>query len=380
MNILHICLFSSYTEEMGYQENMLAAAHNRDGNNVTIISNCSFFENGILKNTIPEDKITKSGIRLIRVPFIFNYLGIIARKIGKTKDMKKILMNLEPNIIIYHGAQGFDLLTIANYVKKHKDVKFFIDTHADYNNSSRNILNKINNRFIQKNILRKILIYVSKVFFVSIECGSFASRELCIPESKLEFLPLGGFPVNPEHKDLIRKKIRAEYNISNNNIVFIHSGKFNKDKKTEDLIKAFSCSLSKDINLILVGVFEDDLEINILNKIKEDERIIFMGWKNVEDLKNLIIASDCYLQPGSQSATLQLAICCGISVLIYPYESHRPFLVNNGYFVSDLTSMKEKIDFLSNNKPLLVEMSKASLKLANEILDYNIIASRFYRE
>lgn len=377
MKILHVCLFSSFTENMGYQENILSETHARDGHEVTIISNCSIFKDGVLCPTNSVDKIINYNIRLIRVHFMFSKFGLISRKIGKVNNMYNLLNEIDPDIIIYHGAQGIELLTIAQYVKK-KRVRFYIDTHADYNNSSSKIINLVYHRAVQRTILNKILTKVSKIFYISIESGIFARNELGIPESKLEFMPLGGFPVVPESKSSIRAKIRNIYNISSDTIIFIHTGKFNSDKKTSEIVRAFNSCNNQNIKLILAGVFENEMDKKDLNTMSSDERILFLGWKNIEELRELIIASDCYLQPGTQSASLQLAICCGIAVMIYPYKSHEPYLVNNGYFVSDEASIKKNIDFLSNNKEILEKMGEASLKIANEILDYNKIAKIFY--
>lgn len=379
MKILHICLFSSFTENLGYQENMLSEAHAKHGHEVTIISNCSFFKDGVLISTDPVDKKINNNIRLIRIPFRLRFLGVVSRKIGLIRGLSGLLYDIDPDIIIYHGAQGFELFNVANFVKKNLRVKFYVDIHTDYNNSSLNLINVVYHKYIQKYILKTNLIYISKVFYVSLECRNFAVNELGIPESKLEFMPLGGFPVRPEEKIIIRKKIRDMYHISEDTILFIHTGKFNKEKRTDQIVNAFIRANNPTSMLLLAGVFEDDVQSDLIKKINDNDRILYLGWKKLNELKDIIISADCYLQPGSQSASLQLAICCGLAIIIYPHESHKPYLIGNGFFVSDENSIKEKIEFLSNNIIILKDMGKASLKLAKDLLDYNEIASRFYQ-
>ena len=75
MNILHIGLSSYYTEDMTYQENLLAHQNVLDGHTVTFISNSSKYVDGIIRDVGKQDLLLPDGMRLIRLKYlkIINY-------------------------------------------------------------------------------------------------------------------------------------------------------------------------------------------------------------------------------------------------------------------------------------------------------------------
>ena len=81
-----------------------------------------------------------------------------------------------------------------------------------------------------------------------------------------------------------KNKLRNKLDISENDFVFIYVGRFVTDKGTNELVNAFT-KLNveyKNIKLLLVGMYEDDLDplhTNTLKMIKEDKNIITTdGW------------------------------------------------------------------------------------------------------
>ena len=376
--ILHICLGCSFTPGMKYQDNMLSEINSSDGHDVTVIGDCEKFENGKLINTSPEDIRLESGVRLIRLPYKKIINDALSKKIRAVPELIKYLESIKPDIIFHHGIASWELLTLRKYITSNKHTKLYLDTHADFNNSAKNLTSRyIQYKLIHKNILACILPFVEKVFYVSDEARNFAISLLNVPSKLLEFYPLGGTIIGKDEKETKRHKIRKDLGVEENEIVFIHTGKLSPEKKTAELIKAFS-EIEKNAKLIIAGTIPESSKKELEKLISKDKRILFLGWKTGDELIELMCASDVYVQPGSQSASLQAALCCSLPVLVYPHLSHSTYLKNNGFFVADKNSIKEKLEVLLSDINLIKEMSKESEIIAKNLLDYKKLAARIY--
>ena len=149
-------------------------------------------------------------------------------------------------------------------------------------------------------------------------------------------------------------------------------------KKTIEIVKAFIKVKDPTFKLIIIGSFSDDVRNEVEPYINTDKRIAFLGWKNGDELLNYLCAADVYLQPGSQSATMQNAICCRCAVVLYPYSSHKVFVNGNGFFVKNCEDIVNVFKTIQNNPGMISEMKKNSEDIARRILDYRKLAARIY--
>jgi len=173
-----------------------------------------------------------------------------------------------------------------------------------------------------------------------------------------------------------RKKVREDLGIKDNEILILHSGKMNESKKTLELLKSFLKTKSSNLKLILLGSIGEGIKPEMLSLISSDNRINFLGWKNVDEMYDFLCATDLYAQPGSQSATLQNAICTGCPVMVFPYKSHEPYVKANGFYVKNQIDISEVIKLVDKNPEILNEMQTNSRKIAKELLDYNELSRR----
>lgn len=381
LRIVHICLASSYTEGMLYQDNILPSINKEDGHEVLVVSDCTCYVQGKISKTYEDDKILDNGVRLVRLGFYGDFLpSEIKNRLRYAPKLETVLDQFKPDVILYHSLVGLGLLTVGRYKKKHPQTRLYLDTHADFNNSATSkfsrwlqysVFNRLLWRFISKS--------VDKVFYISEEAGEFIRELYKINDDQLEFFPLGGFVQDSSCRELIRHRVREKYLLSDDDVVFIHTGKFNAAKCTLDILRVFLSLPHSNIRLVLAGVIESDIHDQAKSLLQMDHRVTWLGWKSGEELIELMCASDVYLQPGSQSASLQTAICCGLPILIYPHKSHFPYLKENGFFVDDLSSIRRGIEMFVLNEKLIKEMSANSIAIAEKILDYKKIAARIYR-
>ena len=121
-------------------------------------------------------------------------------------------------------------------------------------------------------------------------------------------------------------------------------------------------------------------EIDIKASYSEaDKRVSFLGWKTAPELLEYLCAADLYLQPGSQSVTMQNALCCGLPVLIDRVKSHEPFMRDSGWYGKSTKDIVQIFNEILVDPGILKGKSRNAAKLAGELLDYRKLAARLYR-
>ena len=113
--------------------------------------------------------------------------------------------------------------------------------------------------------------------------------------------------------------------------------------------------------------------------VRKDDRIRFLGWKTPDELRDLLCAADVYVQPGTQSATMQMSLCCRCAVILDDVPSHRPFMNDNGWFVGRDLSLDDAFRLAADSAGSLPLMSRNSAAVASRLLDYKSLAARLYR-
>jgi glycosyltransferase involved in cell wall biosynthesis len=377
MKIAHICIGSSYTEGLSYQENMLVNEHASDGHDVLIVSDCHAYVEGRLTKVSGEDRILNNGARLIRLPYVWFGSEWISSKLRKVKGLMVVLDTFKPDVMLFHGVAGWELKTIGAYSQKHPEVSLYVDCHEDRNNSGTNIISRlIQYKFLTRLLLRGVLPNIKKILYVSEESRDFLIEMYDLDERLLEFYPLGGKIVEPGDKLVVRKEIRGQLGIEDTALVFLHSGKFDKKKRTLELLTEFAGLKELSALLLVVGSFSDEIWLAARQIIEKDARIRFLGWQSGDYLRDLMCACDVYLQPGSQSASLQSAICVGLPVMVYPYPSHKVYLKGNGCYVKSKSDISACLKSALSDREQLKKMSDASYGIARSTLDYRLLAAR----
>jgi glycosyltransferase involved in cell wall biosynthesis len=199
-----------------------------------------------------------------------------------------------------------------------------------------------------------------------------------IPDNKLEFFPLGGLVIDRDEKRDRRKRARMRLGIKEADLVLLHTGKLDPLKRTTVLLQAMSQTTAKDIHLLLAGDIPATQSDVLVPLIERDKRVRFLGWQNQEQLTDLMSAADIYIQPGSQSATLQVAICCGMPIMVFPYKSHSSYIVENGLFVESAEDIRSAIETFYKDRARIRLMEQNSFALAKKLLDYRSLSRRIY--
>ena len=383
MKIVHLMLSSFYIDNANYQENCLPRQNKLDGHDVTIIASTEVFIPGknITSFISPSIYFNEDNILVHRLPYVKIIETRISKKIKKFKGLTNLLNEIGPDVIFFHGTSSYDLITVSNFCSLNPNVKFFVDCHSDSNNSARTFLSK----FILHKIIYKFFIFLSyneidKIFYITIESKFFLNKIYNLPDSKLSYLPLGGFIIDDSERNRINKKIRTQLDISDDKLVIIHSGKMDKNKRTFELLTAFNAIKSNQFVLLLLGSMESSVSEVCLPLIKANDNIKNIGWVSGKTLQEYLYSGDIYVQLGSQSVTMQNAICAGCAVAIFPHESHIYLLKDVAFYVENSSDILDLLNRIASNKSLLVSKKSESLAFAKLALDYKIIGNIYLKD
>ena len=336
MKILHVCLASHYTEGMAYQDNQLPDQNAQDGHDVLVVSDCFIYQSNNLIEVPEECKTLDNGVRLVRYKYSKVINDFISSKIRKVSKLSSLLDEFNPNVILFHGVAGWEMLTVANYKKKNPACHLYIDSHEDIHNSGTFWVSMFFQYYIfNKTIVEYIKKHVDKFLYISEESKDFLKGVYKLSDDEMEFYPLGGTVVDEDVKNKNALYIRKKHNLISNDIIVIHSGKLDARKKTSLLLNALSRIKDERLKIFIIGSIPDDMRSTLIPLMNKDHRVFFVGWKNNDELIQYLCAADIYFQPGTQSATLQNAICCGAPVALFPYKSHKQYVNGNGFYIEN---------------------------------------------
>ena len=154
----------------------------------------------------------------------------------------------------------------------------------------------------------------------------------------------------------------------------VQSGKQSRAKRLLESIGAFIRTKGDELRFIIAGVIQEDVRAEAETLIMSDDRIKFIGWQDGDALTSLLCAADIYLQPGTQSATMQHSLCCGCAVILADIPAHAPYKNDNGWFIGNEGEIQSALaDARCAN---LTNMGRNSLELARKNLDYRVLAKR----
>ncbi len=381
MKILHLCLSCFYIDGYNYQENVLPRINKEQGHEVHIIASCeTFIDNACLGFVEPQSYTNEWGIPVERIPFVKGLSAGICKKVGLYQDVYAKIDQIEPDVILHHGCAGKSLLTIKKYKQSHPHVKIYIDSHADFNNSGRNFISKyLLHKIINRYFLQKVMPFTEKVLPITPETKDFLVECGKIPEEKLEIFPLGGTVLADEQYEASRQKRRSELGLQQDDVLLLHSGKLDALKKTKDILLALQQVPDLKATLVIIGSIPEDMRDTLCSLIEKDKRVVYLGWKSGEELQEYLCACDIYIQPGSQSATMQNAMCLNNALVLYPHKSHTDFLDCDIAYVKDEKDIESFFRAIQQQPQRVQQMKESNFAFAKERLDYEKIASRIYR-
>lgn len=381
MRILHVCLANYYVDNFGYQENALTRVHKLQGHEVKILAATETFSpNHGVQYLKPSSYINEDGIPVVRVP----YVGWLPHKVGAKmriyKGVSSIIEEFKPDVIFMHDGQTYSIFEIIDYLKKHSNVRLYMDSHTDYVNSahgfvSHNILHGI----VYKYYIKKSIPFVTKYYGTLPARVDFYCDLYGVPRDKMEYLPMGidDISIDFSKRQQIREEVRKKLNIPSESFVFISGGKFGRQKNTIQLIKAFSAIQETNIRLILFGSVLDDIKSE-WDTIINDSRIIYLGWIASNKAYRYMFASDFACFPGTHSTLWEEAVGYGLPCLFKKWNGINQVDLGGNCIISDQCEselfIKEVLSSMLTNVDNYLKMKAIAEDKGIKMFSYSRIA------
>lgn len=381
MKIVHIAIASYYVEGMNYQENCLAQQNVEDRQETTVITTTFYWKDTEIVQGSACDCMVDNGVRLIRLPYRNPSKNFSHQKIRAVVGLYRTLEELAPDVIMCHGLQAWSVRDVIRYKKDHPAVKLYADTHADYYTSGTNWLSlHILHRIFYRRLVRLALPYLEKYFYTTVETRRFSVENYGVPEELMEFYPLGGILPAEEDYQAHRAARRAELGLRPDELLLVHAGKLEPQKKTDALLRAFAAVPELKARLAVIGSIPEEHKAELLAQMDADPRVTYMGWKSGDDLQEYLCAADLYCQPGKVSAIMQNAVCCRCPVMLYPHPDYvEGYDYGNILWEKDEADMSRVFRQLAAGEIDLAALRRGSVRCAEELLDYRALAARLYR-
>lgn len=381
MRIVHLCLASVYVDGRSYQENELIRQHVADGHEVLVVASTENHDgDGRTVFVEPGEYVGDDGARVLRIPYDKLLPGRLGPKLRAHPNVRGILDDFAPDSILFHGLCGWELLTVANYGRDNPSVLVYADCHADWNNSARSFLSReLLHKWFYRSIIHRALPRLRKVLCTTPGVMDFVEEVYQVPRDRLELFPLAGHPVPDDKYGSARARGRARHEVQDDQILFVQSGKQTRRKKLLESLRAFAQVPDPRFRLVIVGSLFEDIRSEAEALIAADPRVLFAGWQSVAELNDLLCGADVYLQPGTQSVTMQNSLCARCAVVIDDVPSHRIHHEGNGWLINAEHPLEDILQEISDQPEQIEVMGEASYRIAKDRLDYAVLADRVLR-
>ncbi len=371
MRAAFVCTGNTFTPSMLYKDNYFIKASVKNGFDTLVVATQFAYKDG-KRHEEPIGESNIDGYRLIRVPYK-NVLGskYLTEKIRNSTELTDVLIDFEPDFVFYNCPQIYNI-TELNRLKKHiPNVKVVLDFSTKYINSAKNVFSKyFLHRGIYKNWLHRAMPFVDCITYVSPETLDFINREYRLGRSKMVEVGLPAEVIPESIRQKNRIEIRREYGINDKEILFVHSGKIGKLKRTIELLQCFARHQNSHFRMIIAGSLEDEIEHEVIELVKNDKRVNYLGFVTGEYLTKLLCACDMYLQPGTISQTSQTAICCGSPIMFMRCPTNEELFNGNGFLLDDISQMDMVFERIDADPSQVDTMKAKSIQLAKERLEY----------
>ena len=359
MKIVHVTGY--FDPNVGYEETYLSLNQKELGHEVYVITTDR-------NPKIPGVKITElesefEGVKIIRLPVIFGIKDFLV-----VKGMKKILKEIKPDVVHVHEPRQF-ISAMPAFYKDELKYKLIADQH-DYD-----IFPTLKARLTTKLLRKPLCVYTfnkaDKIISTNPEAKDFLISVYGIKKEIIES-SLGADTEHFKFNEKKRKEIRDRLGIKDE-VLIISAGHIGRIKRLEVLINAVS-ELKAKI-LILGGGDEEYIEE--LKKLSGET--IFIDRIAQKELPYYYSAADIGVWPSRATITIVEAMSCRLPVIIPNRKVVNHFIKKGGginFELDNINDLKEKINFLINNKKERNRLSKEARKTVEENFSYRKIAER----
>lgn len=387
MKIVHICPY--FQPKLGYQETFLAKSQIKQGHAVTVITSDLYFpfpdyektiEPILGKRFVGVGEFIEEGILTIRLKSKFELWNrFYLQKLFQT------LEKIKPDLVIVHSACSIVAWQAAK-AKQKIGYQLICDDHMHLsiilqNKWVKKIVYKIFSLFFMRPIIKQ----TDKFIAITEETKQIMQNYYGITKSRIEVIELGVDTELFRRDEKARQEIRKQYQITDNEIVFIYAGKIIFDKGPKILLEALVKRMrdNKKIKIMFIGNGSQDYLEEMQSIIKEnnlENQIIWIKMVANKNLYKYYSAADIGVWPKQESMTMQEASACELPIIIKDSADMRERIKNkNGltYEESNVKNLENKIEEMLQSD--YKEMGKRGRDLIVKESSWDNIAKEFIK-
>ncbi|MBQ4867832.1 glycosyl transferase family 1 [Priestia megaterium] len=377
MKIVHICLSGVVTDNFSYQDNLLSKYHVKLGYEVTFIASQWVYDtDGMLKPFEDNKYINDDGVKMIRLKM--KGKNNFNKKYKRFLGISEALEAEKPDIIFIHGCQFPDIDKVKKYAIKNRELKIYVDNHADFSNSATNFLSKFFlHGLLWKRCAHLIEPYTTKFYGVLPARVDFLKNVYKLPVEKCELLVMGGDDelVKQAEAPQVRQNIRKRYNIKESDFLIITGGKIDLFK-TQTLLLMESVKNIKDRNvkLIVFGSVIPELKATI-NALCDGIKVQYIGWIPSNESYKYFAAADLVVFPGRHSVFWEQVAAQGIPMVCKYWDgtTHIDLSGNMEFLKHDsIEEINMILDKITKNDDVYKRMKKVAESGVERFSYYNI--------
>lgn len=364
MKILHICLANFFIDNYSYQENMLPKYHAMMGHEVEVLASLvSFDKDGKFCLLEKGGKyLNEYNIPVTRLEYK-DHFG--ARRLRHYKGTYEELERIKPDIMFIHGCQFQDIKYVVEYIKNHKNVKVFVDNHADFSNSATNWISKnILHKIIWRRCAKKIEPYAEKFYGVLPARVEFLKNMYKLPADKCELLIMGAddeLVAEADNPEKI-KELRQKYNVAEDDFLIVTGGKIDLFK-TQTLLLMEAVKSIKNVKLLVFG--------SVVPEMKEQfeslcgGNVIYIGWIDAKDSYKYFAASDFAVFPGRHSVFWEQVAAQAKPMIVKYWDGTTDVDMGGNVrflYKDSVSEIKEEIEYVKDNFEYMKEAARTAAK------------------
>jgi glycosyltransferase involved in cell wall biosynthesis len=318
----------------------------------------------------------ETGVKIFRIPLFYFYSG---RAIF-TSRIFRLVNSINPDVLYIHGN---DTLTAIRFLLKLKKIKFAVvmDSHM-LSMASKNMYSEIF-RFLYRKLITPIIVKNS-IPVIRTQDDIYVQRHLGIPLAQCPWISVGTdtqlFRVDRQ----IRKRVRKEYDILEEDMVAIYAGKLDESKGGYFLAQAIADKFNTDRSyvLLIIGNSSDEYGKSVESIFTlSQNRIIRIPTQKYKDLAKFYQASDFAIFPRQCSLSFYDVQACGLPVIFEDNNINRGRLQGkNGvcFKPGDLMDFRMRIEEMLNAEETeYVKMRYDSINYILNGYNYQDITNRY---
>ncbi len=327
MKIVHVCITSEFSEIYAYQENLLSHYHREMGHDVTVIASIYSRVGYEIIEPVGE-RYLSDGVKLVRLAPLFG-IKTLDIHLQMVKGLKNAILKAQPDLLFVHAVGCLSYKCFSGIKKKLPNLKIVFDNHADLINSLHSPITRFLHKVVYRYTLVPSLVKIADWFYgVTPSRCDFLRDVYGIPENKIKLLVMGADDekMDLEHRDQLRRDVRENYEISEDDFLIVTGGKIDRLKNIHVLAHAVNAIGRKNVKLLVFGKINDD--VKPLFDEEASDQIITIGWVDSDKVYKYFYAADLVVFPGLHSVLWEQAVASKVPCAFSKMDGFEHFNMN----------------------------------------------------